>query len=149
MQLRGRTLCDHARATIESHVDAVVIVCPDGVPDSPRPGLDPLEGLAGALHALTNGFDAVVTTVCDTPILPRDLVRRFIAALPAFVIEAPVVGCWPAAVVGKLEAPLEGEDRSMRSWARACGALGIAGHAPLFNINYREDLEAAMLGMDP
>ncbi|RVT89154.1 molybdopterin-binding protein [Sphingomonas crocodyli] len=137
--LEDRPLIDHARDTIAPFVDAMAT----DIPDHPAPGLGPLGGLCGALrHAKARGFDAVVVTACDIPQLPSDVVPKLIDAAPAFLLEAPVVGCWPVGLADQLEAFLGGEDRSMHAWARACAATGIASD-PIRNINRPSDLTSA------
>ncbi|TZG27870.1 molybdopterin-binding protein [Sphingomonas montanisoli] len=137
--LDGRALIDHARDTIAPFVDAMAT----DIPDHPAPGLGPLGGLCGALrHAKAQGFDAVMVTACDIPLLPSDVVPKLIDAAPAFLLEAPVVGCWPVGLSNQLEAFLGGEDRSMHAWARACAATGIASD-PIHNINRPADLTSA------
>ncbi len=141
---QGRALADHAAALIGPHVDAIVIVGPDGIADIPRPGLGPLGGIAGALdHAAGHGFACVLTIACDMPRLPEDLLERLLRRAPAFCVEAPVLGHWPAALGAQLMAYLEvAPDHSVARWARSIGALPIAAGEPIVNVNTREDLLA-------
>ena len=140
----GRALADHAAALIAQHVDAVVTVGGNGqVPDLPRPGLGPLGGIAGALdHAATHGFRSVLTIACDMPRVPSELLTALLHRAPAYCSDAPVLGHWSAALGAQLLAWVEGEDRSVRGWARAVGALPIASPAALGNVNTPEDLLA-------
>ena len=136
--LDGVSLIDHARATIAPFVELIAT----DIADHPAPDLGPLGGLCGALrHAAAHGFDAVVVTACDIPALPPGTVAKLIDAAPSFLIEAPVVGCWPVTLADPLEAFLDGEDRSMHAWARACAATGITSD-PIRNINRPADLTA-------
>lgn len=141
---QGRTLADHAAEAIRPHVDAVVrIGGSDGVPDLPRAGLGPLGGIAGALdHAATHGYDSVLTIACDMPRLPSDLVEALLRRAPAYCVDAPVLGHWPAALGAQLMAYADGEDRSVVLWARSIGALPIAAAGPVANVNTPEDLLA-------
>ncbi|MGZ8400444.1 MAG: NTP transferase domain-containing protein, partial [Methyloceanibacter sp.] len=79
----------------------------------------PLAGLhAALLWAKDRGpnISCVVTVACDTPFLPDDLVERFLAALDETGRECcvarsaegvhPVIGLWPIAIAGTLEAAL-------------------------------------------
>jgi molybdopterin-guanine dinucleotide biosynthesis protein A len=139
---RGRTLADHAALAIGTHVDAIVHVGgSDGVPDQPRAGLGPLGGIAGALHhAATHGYDSVLTIACDMPRLPADLIEALLRRAPAYCVDAPVLGHWPAVLGARLMAYAEGEDRSVIRWARSVGALPIAAAEPIANVNTPEDL---------
>lgn len=139
---RGRTLADHAAEAIRPHVDTVVRVGgADGVPDLPRAGLGPLGGIAGALdHAATHGYDAVLTIACDMPRLSFELIKALLRRAPAYCVDAPVLGHWPAALGAQLMAYAEGEDRSVVRWARSIGALPIAATEPIANVNTPEDL---------
>jgi molybdopterin-guanine dinucleotide biosynthesis protein A len=144
-QLGGTALVVHARASLSQYVETVLLIGPGGIKDHPMPDLGPLGGIAGALrYASAHGFDAVVVTACDIPILPSGIVPKLIEAMPAFLLEAPVVGCWPAAMADEIENFLSGSDRSMRAWARARGARGIAAGEPVLNINRPDDLDIAI-----
>ncbi len=137
----GRSLADHAGALIAPNVDRVVIIGPDV--DLPVPGLGPLGGIAGALDlAASEGFCSVLTIGCDMPRAPAELIDALLRRAPAYCPDAPVLGHWPAALGAQLLAWLSGEDRSVRAWARAVGALPIPSPTPLANINTPEDLMA-------
>lgn len=145
----GSTLLDHALHAVGDQADAV-IVCGrviDGfhcVDDRPRPGLGPLGGLNSALaYALASGFDAVCSIGCDTPMLPNGLVRRLAAyGCPSVVEQLPVVGLWPVTLAARLDRFLaESDDRSVRTWARICGAAALSLDSIIPNINRSEDLE--------
>ena len=140
----GRALADHAAALVGQHVDAVVTVGGEGeVPDLPRPGLGPLGGIAGAIdHAATHGFASVLTIGCDMPRVPTALLWALLRRAPSYCSDAPVLGHWPAGLGAQLLAHVEGEDRSVRGWARAVGALPIESPVPLGNVNTPEDLLA-------
>ena len=141
---QGRALAEHVAALIAPHVDATVTVGPDGIADLPRAALGPLGGIAGALdYAAGNGFTNVLTIACDMPRLPEGLLHRLLRRAPAYCVEAPVLGHWPAALGAQLMAYLEmAPDRSVLRWARAIGALPIAAGEPVVNVNTREDLIA-------
>lgn len=145
--LAGRPLIGHVIGALADQVNAIVTIGRDGggVADRPRPGLGPLGGLNAALHhARDRGFDSVVTVGCDMPLLPPDLVARLQAGgLPSFVRMSPIVGYWPTDLADPLDLHLgEIEDRSMRRWAQAAGAVAIDLPTALANINTPADLAA-------
>jgi molybdopterin-guanine dinucleotide biosynthesis protein A len=97
-RLGGQPLVAHAIALLAPLTDAVIVCGRDdaavcGAPaihDRPRPGLGPLGGLGAALHhAGANGFAAVVTIPCDTPLLPDGLLGRLLAAGAFAAVVAP------------------------------------------------------------
>jgi molybdopterin-guanine dinucleotide biosynthesis protein A len=142
----GETLLDRVVASLGPQVDALV-VCGrafdtlTALPDRPGPDLGPLGGLNAALHyAFANGFDAVVSVPCDTPILPADLVARLTAQTPCYVASIPVIGHWPAQLAERLDHHLAtAGKRSMRGWIDAIDALPIAIEG-IANINSPGDL---------
>lgn len=140
----GRALAEHAAAVIGQFVDEVVTVGGDApIADLPRSGLGPLGGIAGALdYAASHGFRGVLTVGCDMPRVPSELLTALLRRAPSFCIDAPVLGHWSPALGAQLLAFVEGEDRSVRSWARSVGALPIASPVPLGNVNRPEDLLA-------
>lgn len=141
----GRRLLDHAAASIAPFVERVVTVGRDErVPDLPAPGLGPLGGIAGALaFAEREGFESVLTIACDMPRLPEGLIADLLRRAPAWCIDAPVLGHWPASLAAPLMAYLEeGGDRSVRRWARSVGALPVASPVPIPNVNTLADLAA-------
>ncbi len=139
----GRSLAEHAAALVGQFVDTVVVVGPAGIADLPGPGLGPLGGIAGALdHAARAGFTSVLTIGCDMPRVPSELLTALLRRAPAFCMNAPVLGHWPAALASDLAAWLEGEQRSVRAWALRVGALPIASPVPLANVNTQADLLA-------
>jgi len=144
----GRALIDHAIARLGEIADAVVVSGGSrpgyaSVPDAPAPGLGPLGGLCGAMtYAAVHGLDAVLTIPCDTPDLPVEALRRLKrSARAAYLAALPVAGYWPITLHADLIDQLSGDDRSMRGWARRCGAFGIAT-ASIVNINRPSDLTA-------
>jgi molybdopterin-guanine dinucleotide biosynthesis protein A len=141
--LDGRTLVEHAVATLERYTDDVVIVGSGHLPDLPRSGLGPLGGIAAALdHAAERGFASVLTIGCDMPVVPEALIAMLLRRAPAFCSDAPILGHWSAALGAQLLGHIEtAPDRSVRGWARFIGAVPVASPTPLANINTREDLE--------
>ena len=145
-EIDGERLIDRTVAALGRQCEAVV-VCGrtwpgvQTVADRPSAGLGPLGGLAGALAlAKTGGYAAVLTAPCDVPDLPDDLLAR-LAPAPAYLIECPVIGLWPAALAEVLDRHLaDGGRRSMRAWAEVAGARGVTLDHPMTNINRPEDL---------
>ncbi|MBY9061459.1 molybdenum cofactor guanylyltransferase [Sphingomonas yunnanensis] len=145
--LGGIRLLDHALSSLAPHVAALVVVGRDAapvpvVPDRPCPGLGPLGGIAGALaHAAANGFDAVLTTACDTPVLPESLVTALRGAGAAHAAEAPTVGYWPVTLAAPLVQHLAaGGERSVRRWAAGAGVIAVCPGVTLANVNTPDDL---------
>lgn len=145
--LDGTALLDHALASLAPYVAALVVVGRVSapvpvVPDRPHPGLGPLGGIAGALaHAAANGFDAVLTTACDTPALPESLITALRASAAAHAAEAPTVGYWPVTLVEPLAAHLAaGGERSIRRWAARVGVIAVCPGVTLANVNTPDDL---------
>jgi molybdopterin-guanine dinucleotide biosynthesis protein A len=132
---------------------------------------DSVAGFAGPLAGVHAGLQWVksnrpdvryaVTVPTDTPFIPQDLVRRFVAELrdgPALLVARsetgvhPVVGLWPVTIAPALEASLRQGERKAGTWTREHGAIEVffpaselGGKAidPFFNINRPEDLAAA------
>lgn len=111
------------------------------IEDLPQPGLGPLGGLLGGLtYAAGNGFDAVLTSGCDT----LGLTDAHIAALapaPAILDALPVVGLWPSRLAPVLATWLAQNSRhSLYAFAAAAGARRVEVSEPPRNINRPEDL---------
>lgn len=151
--LDGEPLIAHVVRALAAQTDAVV-TCgkPFGdlvmVADRPGPGLGPLGGIAAALHhAARHGYDAVISAGCDMPVLPSDLAARLCAArsdggaAAAYLRDYPVIGLWPVAAAGLIDAHIAASDRSMRGWARLIGARPVDA-PPIPNINCPQDLDA-------
>ncbi|MBV8971391.1 MAG: molybdenum cofactor guanylyltransferase [Sphingomonadaceae bacterium] len=143
--LDGKRLIDHVLDALRPQVAAIVVVGRDhpgevSLPDWPGPGLGPLGGLAAALaYARARRFDAVLTSGCDLPDVPRDLAAR-LGTPPAVATGQPLVGLWPAALAARLDAHLAaGCDRSLRGWASAVAAREV-DLGSFRNINHISDL---------
>lgn len=145
--LDGQSLIERVAAGLAPQTDSLVVcgrTLAGIVALADRPGLDlgPLAGLNAALHhARGQGYDAVVSVPCDTPLLPADLVRLLRAAGPiAFAAAIPVIGLWPASLGEVLDRHLAtASDRSMRRWIAIAGAVP-AEIGPLANVNTPADL---------
>jgi molybdopterin-guanine dinucleotide biosynthesis protein A len=146
----GRPLLAHAAEALAAQCETVIVCGREwpglvSLPDRPEPDLGPLGGLNAALrHALVNGFDAVLSVGCDTPVLPTDLAARLSAVGEAAYLEGmPVIGRWPARLAAALDKHLtESDDRSMRAWGRVALAVAVEIGQPLANVNRPEDLDA-------
>jgi len=144
----GRPMIEHVAERLAGQCDAIVLVGRqragmETAADAPVPGLGPLGALAGALlHAQAAGHELLLTSGCDLPDLPRDLVHR-LAPAPAVIRGQPLLGLWEAARAPALVAWLEqGGDRAMRSWIAQIGARTVALDTPPSNINTQDDLAA-------
>lgn len=147
--LNGRPLLDHVLVGLRDQTDAIVICGQDvsgcvSLADRPRPEMGPLAGLASALfYAAQHGFDGVLTSACDTPLVPEDLAERLAGSEPAVVAGQPLFGYWPAWLSAALDDYLAaGNSRAVGGWAVFAGARRVhyAGEIP--NINTVADLIA-------
>lgn len=147
--LNGRPLLDHILAGLRAQTDAVV-VCGRDVPgwislaDRPRADMGPLGGLAAALlYSAQHGFDGVLTSACDTPLVPVDLAERLAGCGPAVVIGQPLFGYWPASLSAELDDYLALEtSRAVGEWAARTGARRVRYGGDIPNINRVADLVA-------
>ena len=144
----GRTLLEHAAAAIAPHVEAVV-VCGrtaegmTGLADRPAPDMGPLGGLNAALHhAVSQGYDAVLTTGCDMPLYPAALAEALIGEGASVLKGQQLAGYWPAPLATELDAHLaEKNNRSIYGWLDRIGARIVERpDIVLHNINRPEDL---------
>jgi molybdopterin-guanine dinucleotide biosynthesis protein A len=174
-QLAGRPVLAHVIERLSPQLSALAINANDepsrfasfGLPviaDRIGDRAGPLAGLHAGLEWGRGrpGIRHVVTVACDTPFLPDDLVVRLLAALEETDRECcvarsaegvhPVVGLWPVAIAGKLEAALGQGKRKASAFAEDQGAVEvffppvqIGGRPvdPFFNINRPEDLAEA------
>ena len=103
----------------------------------------PITGLDAALsYAVENGFDFVLTTPCDTPMLPQDLFLRLKGEGAAIACSGGqahyLTGLWPAGCL-----PLLKELRRVQDFAAATKARrvvwAIEGHDPFLNVNTPQD----------
>jgi len=146
-ELDGRCLLDHVIAALALECDSIVICgrAVDGhicVADRPWPGLGPLGGLAAALHfASVKGFDAVLTSACDTPEIPADLTARLSGSGAATIAGQPLFGWWPASLSPTLDRYLAaGNSLAMNDWVASIGARHIHCSQESPNVNTPADL---------
>jgi molybdopterin-guanine dinucleotide biosynthesis protein A len=124
----------------------------------------PLAGVLAGLDWAARESDArwVVTAAGDSPLFPNDLVARLMAAAgdryPAIALAAcgdqihPTFGLWPVALAGDLRDALKTGVRRIVAWTENhdCAVVDFGQRAqggqsfdPFFNVNTREDLQAA------
>ena len=147
-EIDGRPMLDHVADRLRGQCDALVVVGRDWpgmarVDDLPGPSLGPLGALAGALaHAERAGFDAVLTSSCDLPALPGNLLA-LLGAPDALLQRQPTIGLWSDDRAALLRDYLaSGQPRSVRAWADRIGASTVVLDTDLANINTPEDLVA-------
>ena len=144
---QGRPLINHVADALRPHVDALAVAGRDWpdfirIEDAPEPSLGPLGGLLGGLiYAGHNGFDAVLTSGCDT----LGLMPAHIAALhpgPAVLETLPVVGLWPTALGPALaDWMVQTQRHALYGFARAVDARFVSVAEPPANINQPSDLD--------
>jgi len=151
-ELDGRTLLDHVISGLAPQTAALVIcgreipgrTC---LPDRPRPGLGPLGGLSAALHfAAARGFDAVLTSACDTPQVPTALADTVAGDFPVIVADQPLFGYWPTGLASEIDFYLAaGSSLAVSHWADWAGARHVRLPEEIANINTPADLTALRL----
>ena len=147
--LDGHTLIARAVDALSGWCDHVVVVGRETapaptLPDWPRAGMGPLCGIAAALnHALDEGYGSVLTCSVDALGLPEDIVE-LLSPAPAYVMQQPVIGLWPARSAGTLqELLLSDRKHSVFAFADAIRARPVKLHGEPANINTAADLAAA------
>jgi molybdopterin-guanine dinucleotide biosynthesis protein A len=147
-EFRGHTLLAHAVDTLSGWCEHVIVVgratapAPT-LPDWPRAGMGPLGGIAAALHhARDKGYEFLLTCGVDSLVLPEDL-PELLSPAPAFLEAQPIIGLWPVAVLGTVEAILQSEGpHSLKRLAAAIPARAVKTTANPANINTQADLAA-------
>lgn len=154
------TLILNANGDPERFADYGLTVVPDPMGDF----AGPLAGVLAGLDWAARESDArwIVTAAGDSPLFPVDLVGRLMAGLkgryPAIALAAcggqihPTFGLWPVALAEDLAGALKTGTRRIVSWTdkHDCTVvdfgqrtLGGRTHDPFFNVNTRDDLQAA------
>lgn len=138
IDLVGRALATQCRGLVVCGREESGFDC---LADRPEAGLGPLGGLAAALHhAATQGYDAVLSAGCDIPNLPVTLAAALAGSGPAIVKDQPVVGLWPVALAGRLDAYLADGNRALYGFAESVSARRVVIDPPLMNVNTPGDL---------
>ena len=120
------------------------------LPDAPGSPDGPLAGvLAGLQWAQSLGAEVLVTSPCDTPGLPHDMVRRLLEELaerPAATAVAsdgshPLCTAWCVSLLPRLREALSGGHPPVRAWLGEVGAVEVRfDDARAFhNMNHRAD----------
>ena len=143
----GRPMIEHVRLRLARQCEQVVVVGREWpgmacVPDAPKAGLGPLGALAGALaYGMAQDYGAVLTSGCDLPDLPTDLLERLQPG-PSVVAGQPLLGFWPSDLAPRLVKWLEADgDRAMRSWIAEANARRVTLPVDPININSVADWE--------
>ena len=160
MEWRGKPLIEHVATRLAPQVDRLVInansdaeqfaflnfaVIADRLEIA-----TPVAGLHAALsYAAEQGFDAVLTTPCDSPLLPIDLRERLHGPGAAIAMSAGqphyLTGFWPVSTVALFEPPTL---RRVMDFADAAKARHVEWNAsgldPFTNLNTPEDLASLL-----
>ena len=172
LPLAGSTILDHVIARMRPQLPHLMINANGDPQRFARFGLpvrgDAVEGFVGPLAGVLTGLryaqttlptvTDIVTLPTDGPFVPRDLVRRFVAARDAAGAELvvassggrtnPVVGLWPVRLADELERALVEEKISkVDIWTARHHLVEVAFASdpvdPFFNANTPEDLAEA------
>lgn len=162
--LHDRPLIAHVAERLAPQVSAMLISANRNASDYARFGqviADPLPGFAGPLAGLLAGLakcqsDWLLAVPCDALGLPLDLGRQLAAAADTAGARAAyaVIGedaLYPCCLLHRdlrqsLETWLQGEQRAVRHWLHAEGAVAAAlrgWRADIFNLNTEADLTRA------
>lgn len=171
-QLGGRPILGHILERLQPQVEGIVLnangdparfaafglpVAGDAVPGFVGPLAGVLAGLAWARDNRTDIAD-IVTVPGDGPFLPRDLVRRMMAARQAVGADLacaasagqayPVIGLWPVRLLDDLRRAIVEEDiRKVDRWTARHRLVQVDFSVqpvdPFFNANTPEELAEA------
>jgi len=165
VELDGKPMVQHVIERLSPQVDGLVINANQNAERYAAFGYpvigDAFTGFAGPLAGLHAGMSAadtplVATVPCDSPFLPRDLVRRLHDALHEANAELavarthdqphPVFCLARRALRAHLETYLQGGGRKIDAWYASLRTIDVAfdDEADAFrNINTRDELDAA------
>jgi molybdopterin-guanine dinucleotide biosynthesis protein A len=169
--LRGKPLVQWVIERLAPQVDELLVNANQNVETYARFGYrvipDEIEGYAGPLAGLHRGLSAaahplVVTSPCDSPFLPRDLVARLHAALQSHSADLavaktgdqahPVFSLCRRSVLPGLTAYLDGGGRKIDAWYAQLSIVEVRfdDEAEAFsNINTAEELKRFETGPAP
>jgi len=172
LSLAGRPMLAHILERLQPQVGQVVLnangdperfadfrlpVVPDLLPGSQGPLAGILSGLLWAQEAAPEAR-WLVSVAGDGPLLPSDLVARFLEAIEAEGADMacaasggrthPVIGLWPLGLAGALRLALVDENiRKVDMWTARYRVAEVAWpdtpYDPFFNANRPEDLAKA------
>jgi molybdopterin-guanine dinucleotide biosynthesis protein A len=185
LELAGRPMLAHVIERLAPQVGRLVInangdparfaglglpVVADTIPDFAGPLAGVLAGMRWS-NAHAPAARWIATAAGDAPLLPTDLVARFLAAegdRPGSIALAqsggelhPVIGLWPVALADDLEARLAAGVRKVLAWTDRHGTVpvpfamvevGGTELDPFFNANTPQELDAlraALAGAAP
>ena len=151
IEWRGKTLITHVIERLSVQTDQLIINANSDlehlgiviVPDKIETGT-PVAGLHSVLtYAVDHGFDAVLTSPCDTPLLPPDL-RALLSGHGAAIAASGgqahyLTGFWPAGCLKLLNGLIRVKDFAAASKARQVEWL-VKDYDPFININTPKDL---------
>jgi molybdenum cofactor guanylyltransferase len=146
----GKALIQHAIDSLAPQVNALVIVGRawgghPSVEDHPF-ACGPLSGLCAALRsARDQGHDHVLTAGCDVLPIPPTLRSALEGDGAAVVAGQRLLGLWPSAMAGPLEAHIHAQSNhaanyALHHWIALSGARSVTLATPLHNLNTAEDL---------
>jgi molybdopterin-guanine dinucleotide biosynthesis protein A len=162
LDYRGRPLVAHVIERLAPQVDTLLISANRNlddyldfgypvVTDASAERLGPLAGIAAGLRACETPW--LVVCPCDCPHLPLDLVARLMAGIDqaSLAIAATPGGLHPTFMLVRrellpaLEAALAANERKVRSWCSAQGAVEVhfADDVAFRNMNTLEELADA------
>ena len=104
----------------------------------------PIAGLHAVLtYAVKHGFDAVLTSPCDTPLLPLDLFARLSDEGAAIAVSAGqahyLSGLWPVECLKLLDGLIRVKDFAAAAEARQVEWL-VKDYDPFINVNTPQDV---------
>ncbi|WP_093086023.1 molybdenum cofactor guanylyltransferase [Sphingobium sp. AP50] len=141
--LGGRSLMARSQDLISGWTQALVICGREpGLADRPAPDQGPLGGLNAALHhGRSNGYDAVLSIPCDTPVVPNDAFAILLGmGTSSYLVGCPVIGLWSCDLADELDTFLASGRRSMRDWAARADARPVDYARKIPNVNTAADL---------
>jgi molybdopterin-guanine dinucleotide biosynthesis protein A len=181
LELAGRPMLGHVASRLAPQVGSIIINANGDPARFAAFGLpvvaDTVGGFAGPLAGVLAGIRWsvahtpaarwIVTAAGDAPLLPADLVAKFVSAVaddPGAIALAqsrgelhPVIGLWPVALADDLEAQLGAGVRKVLDWTNRHGTVPVPFPParmcgididPFFNANTPQELDQlrAMLG---
>ncbi len=151
IEWRGKTLITHVIERLSVQTDQLIInansnlehLGPVIVPDKIETGT-PVAGLHAVLtYAVEHGFDAVLTSPCDTPLLPLDL-RALLSGHGAAIAASGgqahyLTGFWPVESLDVLDGLIRVKDFAATAKAKQV-EWPVKEYDPFLNINRPKDL---------